>query len=242
MLNSLCEDERVIETEAYRALSSKSRLDILKLLYRKPMSVEEMAEKLYLQPITIRHHLQSLMEAGFIEAFEERAGSVGRPKIYYKIVKEPPLVTFPKRKYLMLSSFLIGTLQFLLGANRAKKILRKAGLDMGENTARRLESEHEIREWSPKAYEQFFVRSYLEDVGAEPEIVEFSDKKIVYRLHNCLFFELSVKMPEIICDVLHESFHEGLAKVMGKEMKINRHTCMAKGDSYCEHSCEWISK
>jgi len=242
VLSSICEGERVIETEAYRALSSRSRLDILKLLYRKPKSVEEIAAQLGLQPITIRHHLQSLEEAGFIEAFEERAGSVGRPKIYYKIVKEPPLLSFPKRRYLMLSSSIIKALQFLLGMNRAKKILRKAGLDMGENTARRLESEHEVRDWTPKAYEQFFVRGYLEDVGAEPEILEFSDRKIVYRLHNCLFFELSVKMPEIMCDVLHESFHEGLAKAMGKEMKINRHTCMAKGDAYCEHSCEWISK
>jgi len=242
VLNSLYEDECVIETEAYRALSSKSRLDILKLLYRKPMSVEEIAVQLGLQPITIRHHLQSLEEAGFIQAYEERAGVVGRPKIYYKIVKEPPLVSFPKRRYLMLSSFLINTLQFVLGANRAKKILRKTGLDMGENTARRLESEHEIREWSPKTYEQFFVRGYLEDVGAEPEIVEVSDKKIVYRLHNCLFFEISVKMPEMMCDVLHESFHEGLVKAMGMKMKINRHTCMSKGDPYCEHSCEWISK
>jgi len=232
----------VIETEAYRALSSKSRLDILELLYRKPMSVEEIAEKLRLQPITIRHHLQSLVEAGFIEAFEGRAGTVGRPKIFYKIVKEPPLISFPKRRYLVLSSFLINTLQFLLGANRAKRILSKAGFDMGENTARRLESEHEIREWTPKAYEQFFVRGYLEEVGAEPEIVESSEKKIVYRLHNCLFFELSVKMPEIMCDVLHECFHEGLVKAMGKEMKINRHTCMAKGDSYCEHSCEWVRR
>jgi len=232
----------VIEAEAYRALSSKSRLDILKLLYRKPMSVEEIAQKLHLQPITIRHHLQSLVEAGFIQAFEERAGSVGRPRIYYKIVKEPPLISFPKRRYLMLSSFVINTLQSMLGADRAKKILNKAGFAMGENTTRRLEAEHEIREWSPRAYEQFFVRGYLEDVGAEPEIVNFSNNKIVYRLHNCLFFELSVKMPDIMCDVIHESFHEGLVKAMGKEMKINRHTSMAKGDSYCEHSCEWISK
>lgn len=231
---------RLIEAEAYRALSSKSRLDILKLLYRKPMSVEDIAEKLGLQPITIRHHLQSLVEAGFIEATEERVGSVGRPKIIYKIVKEPPLVSFPKRRYLMLSGFLINTLQFLLGANRTKKILRKAGLDMGETTAKRLELEHEIREWSLETYEQFFVKDYLEKMGAEPEIVEVSDKKIVYRLHNCLFFEMAVKMPEIMCDTLHESFHEGLIRATGKEMKISRLTCMAKGDPYCEHSCEWI--
>jgi predicted ArsR family transcriptional regulator len=230
------------ETEAYRALSSKSRLDILKLLYRKPMSVEEISEKMDLQPITIRHHLQSLVEAGFIQAVEERAGSVGRPKIFYKIVKEPPLVSYPKRRYLVLSNFLIGTLRFMLGENQAKKVLKKAGFDMGANTTKRLESEHEIRNWSLKTYEQFFVKGYLEEMGAEPEIVETAENKIVYRLHNCLFFELSVKMPEIMCDTIHESFHEGLTKTMGKEVAINRRTCMSKGEPYCEHACEWHNK
>lgn len=232
----------LIEAEAYRALSSKSRLEILKRLYKKPMSVEEIAMKLNLQPITIRHHLQSLEEAGFIEAFEERAGSVGRPKIFFKIVKEPPLVSFPKRRYMTLTNFLINTLQTVLGSEKAKKILRKAGNEMGENTIKRLESENTVREWTPKLFEQLFVRDYLEDAGSEPEIVEVRDKKIVYRLYNCLFFELAVKMPEVMCDILHESFHEGLASAMGKSMKISRVTCMAKGDAYCEHSCEWLTK
>jgi len=232
----------VIEVEAYRALSSKSRLDILKLLYKKPMSVEEIAEKLSLQPITIRHHLQSLEEAGFIEAFEERAGSVGRPKIFYKIVKEPPLVSFPKRRYMTLTSFMINTLHSVLGTERAKKVLHKVGFDMGENTVKRLESENAIKDWSLKTFEQLFIKDYLEDAGTEPEIVEATDKKIVYRLYNCLFFELAMKMPEVMCDVLHESFHQGVTSAMGKRAKINRLTCMAKGDLYCEHSCEWQTR
>jgi predicted ArsR family transcriptional regulator len=231
----------VIEAEAYRALSSKSRLEILKMLYKKPMSVEDMAEKLSLQPITIRHHLQSLEESGFIEAFEERAGSVGRPKIFYKIVKEPPLVSFPKRRYMTLTNFLINTLQLVLGTDKAKRILRKTGIEMGENTIKRLESENAVREWTPRLFEQLFVGNYLKDSGAEPEVIESGDKKIVYRLYNCLFFELAVKMPEVMCDVLHESFHDGVAKALGKPVKINRLTCMASGDAYCEHSCEWLT-
>jgi len=87
----------LIEAEAYRALSSRSRLDILRLLYRDSLSVDQIAEKLGLQPITVRHHLQSLVESDFVEAIEERAGTVGRPKIYYKLVKEPPLVSYPRR-------------------------------------------------------------------------------------------------------------------------------------------------
>jgi len=230
---------RLIETEAYRALSSKSRLDIIKLLYRNPLSVEQIAENLGLQPITVRHHLQSLVESGFIQAIEERAGSVGRPKIHYRVVKEPPLINYPRRGYLMLNNFLVNTLRFTLGEDQTRKILRKAGLDMGENAAKRLESENEIREWTLKDFERFFVRDYLEKMGSEPEIIETDNKKIVYRLHNCLFFEMAVKTPEIICDALHESFHEGLTKPMNKDIKINQLTCMAKGAPYCQFSCEW---
>jgi len=236
----LFEGTNLMEAETYQALSSKSRLDILRLLYRKQMNIEELSKKLGLQPITVRHHIQCLVQAGFIEAATERVSSVGRPKILYGIIREPPLVNYPKRGYLFLSNYLINTLRSELKDTQAKSILRKAGFDMGEITAKRLEMEHEIKEWSMKAYEQFYVRDYLEQMGAEPEVVEATDKKLVYRLHNCLFFELSVKMPEIMCDVLHESFHEGLVKSMGKQMKVSRSSCLSKGDPYCEHSCTLI--
>ena len=222
-----------MEAETYQALSSKSRLDILRLLYRKPMNIEELSQKLGLQPITVRHHIQCLIHAGFIETAEEKSNTVGRPKIFYRIVREPPLVNYPKRGYLFLSNYLISTLRSSLKDKQAKEILRKAGLEMGEHITKRLETEHEIKNWSIKAYEQFYVKDYLEQMGAEPEIVETTDKKITYRLHNCLFFELSVKMPEIMCDVLHESFHEGLVKLMGKQMKVSRSSCLSKGDPYC---------
>jgi len=231
----------VTEVEAYRALSSKSRLQIMKMLYRKPLSVDEIAEKSGLRPITVRHHLQALEEAGFVESYEERGGSVGRPKIYYKVTKEPPIISFPKRRYLRLSNFIINALQFVLGAERSRKILRKAGMEMGENTIKRIESENNIRIWSLPLFERYFVREYLEKSGVEPEIIEVNDKKIVYRLHNCLFFELATRMPEVMCDVLHESFHEGISEALGKHVKITRLTCMAKGDPYCEHMCEWKS-
>lgn len=231
--------ETLNEANAYRALSSKPRLEILRLLYRKPQSVEEIAKSLKLQPITIRHHLQSLEEAGFIEKNEQRAGVVGRPKIYYTIAKKPRIVGFPRRRYLTLSNFLINTLKFTFGTKRAQNFLKKVGIEMGENIIKKLELEHNIKEWSPKAYEEFFIKQYLKESGAEPEIVEVGDKKIVYRLHNCLFFEMALKMPEMMCDALHDSFHEGASGAMGEKVKISRATCMAHGDSYCEHACEW---
>ena len=228
------------EKDSYQTLSSKSRLDILKLLYKKELSVEEIADSLNLHSITIRHHLQSLEEAGLIEKYDERDGTAGRPKTYYRIVKKTKIQGFPKRRYLTLSSFLIDALSFTAGEKNTKKILSRVGNAMGADVIKDLERKNDIKEWNPKEYLEFFIKKYLEESGAEPEVIEFTDKKIVYRLHNCLFFELGLKMPDKMCDVLHDTFHDGTSKAMAKSVKTTRLTCMGKGDDYCEHVCEWI--
>ncbi len=228
------------EKNSYQTLSSKSRLDILKLLYKKEQSIEQIAEALNLQPITIRHHLKSLEEAGLIEKYDEHQGLAGRPKTLYRIVKKTKIVGFPKRRYLTLSSFLITTLEFAAGAKNAKRILSRVGKAMGKDVIKDLEGHNEIKDWGTKEYVQFFIKEYLEESGAEPEIVEVTDKKIVYRLHNCLFFELALKMPDLMCDVIHENFHDGVHEAMAKDVKTSRVTCMGKGDEYCEHICEWV--
>lgn len=230
------------ESFLHRALASPSRVQILRLLYRRPASVEEIAKKLNLQTITIRHHLQALTEAGIVECHEQRLGTAGRPRAYYNIAKVPPSTSFPKRQYQILSESLINTLIKEIGIGRTKAILKKIGISMGEAAVRSLESEHNIRSWSLKDYATYLVGEFLEEEGAEPETLEATNDKITYRLHNCLFQELSVKMPEVMCDVLHESFHEGVSKTIGKGLKIDRITCMGHGDPYCEHVCVWSQK
>jgi predicted ArsR family transcriptional regulator len=226
----------------HRTLASSSRLEILKLLYRKPSSVEEIAEKLGLQTITIRHHLQALIEAGIVEYHEERTGVAGRPRAYYSIVKAPPTVTFPRRQYQLLSEILINGMIEKMGINKTKEFLREIGIITGKEAVKQLESEYHIKDWSPREYERYIVRGYFENEGSEPEVIETSNKRVVYRLHNCLFRELSIKRPDLMCDVLHESFHEGVAKAIGKDLKISRVTCMGHDDPYCEQVCVWASK
>jgi predicted ArsR family transcriptional regulator len=216
-------------------------MQILRLLYRKPLSVEEIAKELELQAITIRHHLQALVEAGIVECHEERSGMAGRPRAYYSIAKTYSATSFPKRQYQLLSESLIEGMTKELGAERTKSFLRSLGMQMGEEAVKKLESEYDVKSWSPKNYEKYVVREYLEKEGAEPEVVETSAKGVMYRLHNCLFRELSVKMPELMCDALHDSFHQGVAKAIGKNLRITRSTCMGHGDPYCEQVCVWKS-
>lgn len=227
------------EKKAYEALASASRLEILKLLHKQPLSVEEIAESVNLQPITVRHHLRSLEDAGFVENYEEKTGSVGRPKVYYRIAEEPTIVTYPKRRYLTLSNYMIRTLRLLIGSKRASKLLGKVGKNMGESVVREIESKHDVKEWSFEAFKEFFIKGYLEEAGAEPEIVKTNRNLAVFRVHNCLFLELAVKMPDMMCEVIHDSFHEGVMSAMGGKAKITRLTCKGQGDPYCEHKCEW---
>ncbi|MEM2906150.1 MAG: ArsR family transcriptional regulator [Candidatus Bathyarchaeia archaeon] len=226
--------------DAYRALSSNTRQCILRLLFRGPLGVEEMAEKLGLQPVSIRHHLKALEEASIIESFEEEPRGIGRPRVLYKVAKKPQMVSFPRRGYLALSEFFIDTAEFVLGERAARELLTRVGMEMGESTCKKLEAEHMIREWTLKDFRDYFVNQYLEEMGAEPEVVRFDETSIVYRLHNCLFLELAVKKPKVVCDVLHDSYHQGLIKAMSERIKMTRGKCIAEGDPYCEHRCEWF--
>src|SRR5208337_1872541 len=126
-----------------------------------------MATKLDLQPITIRHHLQSLMEAGIVECHEERSGTAGRPKAYYNVAKTAPSTSFPKRQYQILSESLINSMIEEFGINKTKALLKKIGTSMGEFAIKTLESEHNIKSWSPKDYETYMIRGYFEEEGAE---------------------------------------------------------------------------
>lgn len=226
------------ESKTYEALSSSSRMEILKVLHKKPLSVDEIATSVKLQPITVRHHLNYLEDAGLIESYEERKGTVGRPRVYYMIAKEPSIVSYPKRRYLTLSDFLIRTLRRVVGSKRADRLLRRVGKSMGESVVRGIEARYGIQEWSSKDFENLFVKGYLEEAGAEPEVVEADENRIVYRVHNCLFLELAVKMPEAMCDVMHEAFHDGVSSAMGNRWKLTRLTCRGHGDDYCEHICQ----
>src|SRR5512136_1163223 len=130
---------------------------IVKLLYNKPLGIDELAEKLQLRPITIRHHIRSLVDANLLESFEGKSGVPGRPKIYYRIAKSLPIVSFPQRGYLTLSSLLIDLLQSELGIDETKRILEKAGREMGTQAMNELGQKNNIERWTPKEFEEIYV-------------------------------------------------------------------------------------
>jgi len=65
-----------------KALSDKSKLDILYLLKNKPMYSLEISQTLNLSPSTISHHIQHLLNAGLVSIFKDKG------KAYFSINEE----------------------------------------------------------------------------------------------------------------------------------------------------------
>ena len=198
-----------------------------------------MAKTLNLRPVTIRHHLQSLQEARLLETFEKRTGTAGRPKTYYKISKTAPTVGYPARRYMILSALLLDFLNQNMDKSRVAEVLSELGAKMVKETLEEVALSHNILKWTIENFEEFFVKECLELFGCAPEIVERSEKKIVVRLHNCIFSELSQKMPDLMCDIFHMQFFKGAGELMGSGVKVLHTSCMGHGDTYCENVFEW---
>ncbi|MGC8856390.1 MAG: helix-turn-helix transcriptional regulator, partial [Anaerolineae bacterium] len=82
---------------------------ILQTLLRRPkMTINELAEAVGINPISVRHHLTNLQMEGLITAEEERHG-VGRPRLVYSLTEEG-LERFPTR-YLRLTTRLLAQMK-----------------------------------------------------------------------------------------------------------------------------------
>ena len=73
----------VLTKGTFEVLASGTRLDILKTLHTRRMTITELADNLGLAKSTVHHHLQKLTEAGFVAAGED-----GHAWVYYALTPE----------------------------------------------------------------------------------------------------------------------------------------------------------
>ena len=73
----------VLTKDSFEVLASGTRLDILKTLNERRMTVTELADDLDLAKSTVHHHLQRLTDAGFVAADGD-----GHAWVYYALTPE----------------------------------------------------------------------------------------------------------------------------------------------------------
>jgi predicted ArsR family transcriptional regulator len=102
-----------------------TRQEILEILKEeRQATVEDLAERLELTPMTIRHHLNVLQAQNLVVAAKvRRSQKVGRPRLVYTLTETADDL-FPQG-YGKLASYLVSELKETLGVEEAQAIFRR---------------------------------------------------------------------------------------------------------------------
>ena len=96
------DDKITLDRKILRALSSDTRVNILKSLNIRPMTVSELSRILNLPKSTIHENLEKLIDAGLVK----KRKSKGRKRVYYELTEKGRrlLLSHKTRIILLLSS------------------------------------------------------------------------------------------------------------------------------------------
>ena len=197
---------------------SGTRDQILQTLLRKPRStINELAEAVGINPISVRHHLTNLQVSGLIAAEEEHHG-VGRPRLIYSLTKEGQ-ERFPSR-YLRLSSRLLDQLKETMPKSLVTKLFSQMADSLVEDYAEQLQDMNLEERLE-------FIQEIL---GEEGFIIEWEKVGNQYKIHeiSCPYYQIGQSHPEV-CIVDQTLISKMLA------VPADKVQCILNGDTQCTY-------
>lgn len=196
--------------------STKDR--ILQTLLRKPkLTINDLAEAVEINPISVRHHLSNLEKEGLITADEERHG-VGRPRLVYSLTEEG-MERFPT-KYLRLTTRLLAQMKESMPGPVVAQLFNQVAEDLASQYAadiKGLNMEERLD----------FVKELLAQEGFT---VEWELKDGKYEIHeiSCPYYQIGVAHPEV-CTMDQTLISKMLA------VPANKVQCILSGGSHCTY-------
>lgn len=195
-----------------------TRDKILRTLLSKPRStINDLAEAVGINPISVRHHLTNLQMEGLVEGQEERHG-VGRPRLMYVLTDEG-MERFPTR-YLQLTTRLLSQMKESMPGPVIAKLFSQIAEDLANEYAsdmKNLSMEERLD----------FVQEMLAQEGFT---VEWEKKDGAYQIHeiSCPYYQIGVAHPEV-CTVDQTLISKMLA------LPANKVQCILDGGSHCTY-------
>ena len=191
---------------------------ILQTLLRHPrITINELAEAVDINPISVRHHLTNLQMDGLIEAEEVRHG-VGRPRLVYSLTQDG-MERFPT-KYLRLTTRLLAQMKETMPAPVVARLFNQIAEDLASEYSSQIQglSMEERLE---------FVKELLAQEGFT---VEWEKKGSEYQIHeiSCPYYQIGVAHPEV-CTVDQTLISKMLA------LPANKVQCILDGGSHCTY-------
>lgn len=165
--------------------STKDRITEYLLKYPRS-SINELAEAIGINAISVRHHLTNLESEGLIEAEEERHG-VGRPRLVYYLT-ERGMESFPTC-YLRLTNLLIERLKYILTESQLQNLFQDIATQLAEEHVKKAQG-------LPLAQRLPILTELLAEQGF---LIDWEKKGEAYiiREMTCPFKQISNSHPEI---------------------------------------------
>ena len=201
-------------------MSNNTRSRVLRsLLLNQKRTVNELAESVDINPISVRHHVNKLEAEGLIQSEEERHG-VGRPRLVYSLTNKG-MEQFPQR-YLQLTLRLLDQLKTNLPAEVLDGLFKEVAEGIADDLTHNINLEdlelQERLELLEKALtaEGFMVN--LEEDEGNFYIVEAS----------CPYHHVGEDYPEIC--VVDQELIAHFAATTPKRVE-----CILDGDKQCKY-------
>ncbi|MDH5508490.1 MAG: ArsR family transcriptional regulator [Anaerolineae bacterium] len=206
-------------------MTSTRELVLENLLLRQRCTINDLAEAVNINPISVRHHITKLEASGLVSSLEERHG-VGRPRRVY-FLTEAGVEQFPTR-YLNLTNRLLSKIKLSLSSDTLNGIFSQIAVD----TAKNYFSTDQLQ-GVPFEKRLEIVKQMLTNEGFTITI-EKQNGNFLINETSCPYFSIAEEHPEV-CIMDHSLISTALG-VPAKQTK-----CLRDGDSYCTYEVTPIS-
>ena len=198
--------------------SKSTREKVLQtMLSRQRCTINELAEAVDINPISVRHHIARLEAEGLVTSQEERHG-VGRPRRLY-FLTEHGIDHFPSR-YLKLTIRLLEQLK----GSMPKAMVNHLFTQMAEDMA----SEYEVEARSLNLEQRLdLVTNMLNNEGFTVDWEKQGDQYLIREI-SCPYYRIGQNHPEV-CAV-DQTLISTVLSVPAE--KVN---CVLNGDTYCTY-------
>lgn len=187
------------------------------LLTKERCTINELADAVEINPISVRHHISKLEAEGFVTSNEERHG-VGRPRrVYY--LTESGREQFPTR-YVRLTLRLLEQLKDAMPVAMVDRLFTQMAIDMASGYQEEIDG---------LSVEQRLdlIRDLLSSEGFT---VEWEQQGDYYHIReaNCPYYHVGQDHPEV-CSV-DQTLISTLLDIPAQKIQ-----CMLHGDSHCTY-------
>jgi predicted ArsR family transcriptional regulator len=189
------------------------------LLTKQQCTINELADAVGINPISVRHHVTKLEASGLVSSEEERHG-VGRPRRLY-FLTEKGVEQFPTR-YLRLTVRLLSQMKETLPESIVNRLFTQMAEDLVEEFSTDLNLED-----LPIEEKLDIVQELLSSEGFTIQW-EHKDDAYLIQETSCPYYHVGQSHPEI-CAVDQTLISNVLST------PVEKVTCVLQGDSYCTY-------